>query len=67
MQDPVNDFKKYKHGVYYNPEDPRIIVPKKIRMLGVTLNFARWQAYLIVILIFLLAGVLSIMGYNSRL
>lgn len=41
MIDPVDNPAFYKFGVlYYNKDDFRMIVPKKDRMLGWTLNFA---------------------------
>ena len=46
--DPAN----WKWGIFYfSPQDPRIIVPKRIRGLGWTINFARpsvllWIAFL---------------------
>ncbi len=33
---------------YYNPGDQRIIVPKRNRMMGWTLNFGRTNTYLII-------------------
>lgn len=27
-------------GIYYNPEDPRIMVDKRIKWMGATINFA---------------------------
>ena len=40
--------------IYFCPSDPRIVVPKRIRWLGCTLNFARPLA--IPFLLFLLAA-----------
>jgi hypothetical protein len=40
-------------GLYYCKDDPRIIVPKKIRAFGWTMNFAHtwvWAALLILII-----------------
>jgi uncharacterized membrane protein len=43
-RDPDN----YKWGIfYYNPEDPRIFLPKRIQWMGWTLNFANWRSYLV--------------------
>jgi len=37
VQDPTN----YKAGIFYfNPKDKRVMVPKRIAMMGWTLNFA---------------------------
>lgn len=50
-QDPINDPINYKYGFYYNPDDYRVIVPKRIRAFGWTLNFAKPTAYFIILLI----------------
>jgi len=40
-KDPNN----WKLGVfYYNPEDSRYMVPKRIKWLGITINFAKPKA-----------------------
>jgi uncharacterized membrane protein len=40
----------YKWGIFYfNPEDPRVIVPRNIQWMGWTLNFARPAAWLIIL------------------
>lgn len=45
-----NDPDNYKWGIFYfNPQDPRFIVPKRIQYMGWTLNFAHPYSYLIVI------------------
>lgn len=50
MNDPVDNSKNYsKFGVYYNPDDPRIIVPKRMRWAGFTLNFAKTGSYLLLV------------------
>ena len=39
----------YKWGVFYfNPDDPRLFVPKRIIGTGWTLNFANPYSYLII-------------------
>lgn len=36
----------YKWGVfYYNPDDDRILVPKKVKAMGWTFNFAKPEVY----------------------
>jgi uncharacterized membrane protein len=46
MQDPVDDNRNYnKYGLYFNRSDNRVIVPKKMRSLGFTVNFARKETY----------------------
>jgi uncharacterized membrane protein len=45
-----NDPENYKFGIFYfNPNDPRIFVPKRIKELGWTLNFANPFSWLILI------------------
>jgi uncharacterized membrane protein len=46
------DPKNWKLGMFYFcNEDPRIMLPKRIPMLGWTVNFARWQSWLLIIVI----------------
>lgn len=55
-QDPDN----WKFGIFYfNKADHRIFPPKRITQLGWTLNFAHWQAWLVLFGIFLIPLVLS--------
>jgi uncharacterized membrane protein len=50
MQFPERDPKFYKWKMfYYNPGDDRLIVPKPNPNLGITLNFAKPKAYLILL------------------
>lgn len=52
-----NDPKNWKFfGIYYNPNDPRIVVPKAIPWMGVTLNFANPKSYLVIITMLLFFG-----------
>jgi len=47
MIEPEKDLKNYKWGFfYYNPNDDRLVVPKKNPSMGVTFNFAKPVAYL---------------------
>lgn len=40
-----NDPSKWVWGIfYYNPEDPRFLVPKRIEVTGFTINFAHKKA-----------------------
>ena len=56
----INDPTNYKWGIFYfNPNDQRIMVPKRSKSMGWTLNFARMYSYIILILIFALAVVLG--------
>ncbi len=36
---------KFFNTIYYNPKDNRIFVPKKIKWMGITLNFANPKSY----------------------
>jgi uncharacterized membrane protein len=60
IEDPTN----YKWGVFYfNPKDARIVVPKRSKIMGWTLNFANIYSYL---LIFALIGIGLLFGWLSR-
>ena len=55
--DPVDDPGNYKFDVFYfNKEDARVFVPKRMRSFGYTVNFARFETY-IFFLCLLLIGV----------
>ena len=48
----IDNSGKYYLGIFYfNKEDKRAIVPKVNRSLGWTINFARPQAYVVIIII----------------
>lgn len=50
----------WKWGIiYFNPEDTRIVVPKRIESLGWTLNFARPSSYGFIIGLILVVILLS--------
>jgi uncharacterized membrane protein len=52
MNDPIDNMQHYKWDTfYYNPNDRRIIVSKRERSLGWTLNFARKESYLVIIIL----------------
>lgn len=55
--DPTQNPENYKWGIYYNPEDDRIVVPKRTRSLGFTLNFARKEAYFLILLLLVVSFV----------
>jgi uncharacterized membrane protein len=56
----INTEDNYKWGLfYYNPDDYRIIVPKRNQGLGWTLNFARFYSWFIILVIILLAVVIG--------
>lgn len=46
----INDPTNYKWGIFYfNPKDRRIVVPKRARMMGWTLNFGNFYSYLLIL------------------
>ena len=46
----INDPTNYKWGIFYfNAKDRRILVPKRARMMGWTLNFASIYTYLLIL------------------
>lgn len=50
--EPTENIVNYKMGIFYfNKIDPRVIVPKKDKMLGWTFNFAHFRSYLCLVLI----------------
>ncbi len=54
----IDDRMNYKWGIFYfNRKDSRIVVPKRVRGMGWTLNFGNIYAYVLVILI-IAAGIL---------
>lgn len=50
--------RNYLWGIFYfDKSDRRIIVPKVNRMMGYTVNFARPETYLILLIIVVVAGI----------
>ena len=57
---PIDDNKNYKWGIFYNnPNDPRTLVPKRIRMNGYTFNFGKPKSLMVLFSIALLVGLLA--------
>jgi len=55
-----NDPDNYKWGIFYfNPNDPRTIVPKRNYWLGLTFNFAKPYSYLIFLSIFIVIELMA--------
>lgn len=48
--------------IYVNPDDPKIMVPKRNPWMGWTVNFAHWQAYAILALIL---AIVAFAGYYA--
>ena len=44
-------------GVYYCKDDPRLIVPKKVRSMGWTMNFAHASVWIALVILFVSATV----------
>lgn len=58
--DPIDEPQHYKFGIFYfNPEDERVVVPKRYRYMGWTFNFARAESYLLLLVISLTIYVIS--------
>jgi len=57
----INSDNWYGGIFYYNPDDQRIIVPKRIEWLGWTLNFARSTSFVIIaaILLIIILGIMK--------
>jgi uncharacterized membrane protein len=56
--DPVDDDRNYKNGLYYNPDDERVVVPKRNRLFGYTFNLARKEVTPVLVLWMLIALIL---------
>lgn len=58
IHDPVN----YKwYIIYFNPRDPRAIVPKRKKNIAWTLNFANPYSWMIVLAVILFIYILNIL------
>jgi len=59
------DPKNWKLGVfYYNKDDKRIFLPKRMKTLGWTVNFANAYSVLVLIVILLILVILIIAGVS---
>jgi len=48
LRRPETNPSHYKWGIFYfNPDDPRVILPKRAQWMGWTLNFANLWTYVI--------------------
>ncbi len=55
-----NDPDNYVWGLlYFNPKDNRVIVPKRNKLFGWTVNFAKPHSYLIIIGIIVFAVIMD--------
>jgi len=62
-----NDPENYKWGIFYfNPKDPRFILPKRNIGMGWTLNFANPYSYLVILGIIILAYLMGNTELLSR-
>jgi uncharacterized membrane protein len=56
----------YKWGIFYfNPQDKRVFVPKKIPWGGITVNFANPLSYLFLLLLIAIIKLLVSLGSAS--
>jgi uncharacterized membrane protein len=61
-KDPNN----WKFGLfYYNPEDPRIFPPKRIKWMGMTINFANPKS-VVVFTLFLLFVIIMLLYFPTK-
>lgn len=59
MKKPNNP---WKFGIfYYNPDDKRLLPPKRIPGLGWTVNFANWKSVLLLLAILLATALVAIL------
>jgi|GEM_PF-607804 len=60
------DSNNWRLGIfYYSPSDPRIVVRKRFRAMGWTLNFARPLA--IPLIVFVLAAIYGVMRFSDHM
>ncbi|WP_220497690.1 DUF5808 domain-containing protein [Myroides sp. NP-2] len=54
-----NDSSNWKWGIFYfNKKDKRLLVPKRLAVLGITINFANpWSILLVLVLILLIISI----------
>lgn len=55
------DPRNYKYGVYYCKADPRVVVPKRCKWMGWTVNFARPTAVPVTILLLAILAVPAVL------
>ena len=61
-----NDSNNWKWGIiYYNKEDNRLFPPKRVPMMGWTINFA--NVWSIIAMIALVAAIIVFMKYISKI
>ena len=57
----------WKFGLFYfNPDDKRIFVPKRIESMGITLNFANPKAYFALLILIAFFGFIIFMIENKN-
>ncbi len=61
-KDPGN----WKWGIfYYNPQDERVFLPKKNAALGITVNYAKREAWIFTLFILTLAVSMILIGFGK--
>jgi uncharacterized membrane protein len=64
LRRPETNPDHYRWGIfYYNPDDTRIILPKRAQWMGWTLNFANLWSYVILAAII---GVAVLVGFLEK-
>lgn len=62
-----NDSNNWKLGLFYfNKEDNRIFVPKKVKYMGITINFANPKSYLAILFMVFFFGFIIFMINKNR-
>ena len=62
-KDPNN----WKFGLfYYNPEDPRVFPPKRIKWMGMTINFANPKSVVVFTLFLLFVFIMLLYLPNKK-
>ena len=51
---------------YFNPDDARVFVPKRIKSMGMTLNFANPKAYISILVMIAFFGFIIYMIENKN-
>lgn len=66
LDEMKNNLDNYKWGIFYfNPKDYRVLVPKRSKGMGWTLNFANPYSYLIILGIITFATIMGVLGKNG--
>ena len=65
MDDPTQNPENYKWNTFYfNRNDPRVFVQKRLPMMGFGLNFARSESYAVIIIMICLIILINTLNHN---